>query len=106
MVGVQDVSVRFGQTQALDQVSVDVLSGTIHALAGENGSGKSTLLKVLSGVVQPSTGHVIFKGRPVVLENVRDGLQYGIGIVFQELSLFPHLSAFSNIVIGREPLIT
>ncbi len=103
MIGVQDVSVRFGQTQALDRVNVEVSAGSIHALAGENGSGKSTLLKVLGGVIQPSVGHVILNGQPIALDNVRDGLQYGIGIVFQELSLFPHLSGFSNIVIGREP---
>lgn len=103
MIGVQDVSVHFGQTQALDHVSMEVVPGSIHALAGENGSGKSTLLKVLGGVIQPTAGHVMFNGRSIVLENVRAGLQYGIGIVFQELSLFPHLSGFANIVIGREP---
>lgn len=103
MIGVENVSVRFGPNLALKHVSVQIAPGSIHALAGENGSGKSTLLKVLGGVVTPSEGTVTWEGNPIVLSNVRAGLQHGIGVVFQELSLFPHLSGFSNIAIGNEP---
>ncbi len=104
MIGVEGVSVRFGPTIGLKNVTLHITPGTIHALAGENGSGKSTLLKVLSGVLPPSEGTVTFDGKPLNLVNVHDAIHHGIGIVFQELSLFPHLSGYSNIVIGTEPV--
>lgn len=104
MIGVEGVSVRFGATLALDNVTLQIVPGTIHALAGENGSGKSTLLKILGGVLSPTEGTATLDGHPIVLKSVRDGLRHGIGVVFQELSLFPHLSGFSNIAIGNEPV--
>ncbi|PSR19945.1 MAG: D-xylose ABC transporter ATP-binding protein [Sulfobacillus acidophilus] len=103
MIGVDKVSVRFGHTLALKNVTLHIAPGTIHALAGENGSGKSTLLKVLGGVVLPTEGTVIMDGKPIVLKSVREAIERGIGLVFQELSLFPHLSGFANIGIGKEP---
>lgn len=103
MIGVEGVSVRFGPTIALDNVNLQIVPGTIHALAGENGSGKSTLLKIFGGVLTPTVGTVTLDGHPIAMKSVRDGLSHGIGVVFQELSLFPHLSGFSNIAIGNEP---
>lgn len=102
MIGVRNVSVRFGPTVALKNVTMEISPGTIHALAGENGSGKSTLFKVLGGVIPPSEGTVTLNDHPVTLNTVRDGLRHGIGVVYQELSLFPHLSGYSNIAIGQE----
>lgn len=103
MIGVDKVSVRFGPTLALKNVTLQISPGTIHALAGENGSGKSTLFKVLGGVVAPAAGTVTMDDEPIALNSVREAIDRRIGVVFQELSLFPHLSGFSNIAIGVEP---
>jgi ABC-type sugar transport system ATPase subunit len=103
MIGVRDLSVRFGAITALDHVSIDVTPGTIHALAGENGSGKSTLLKVLGGAQAPSVGTIVLNDTPVTFHDPTRAAAAGVGLIFQELSLFPHLSGYSNIFIGNEP---
>lgn len=103
MIGVRDLSVRFGPIIALNGVNVEIRPGTIHALAGENGSGKSTLLKVLGGAQAPSAGTILLDGRPVAFADTTQAAAAGVGLIFQELSLFPHLSGYSNIFIGREP---
>ena len=103
MIGARNLTMRFGAVTALDDVSIDIRPGTIHALAGENGSGKSTLLKTLGGAEQPSGGSVLLDDKPVQFTNPQDAARAGIGLIFQELSLFPHLSGYSNIAIGREP---
>jgi len=103
VIGVRDLSVRFGSVTALRGVDVSVRPGTIHALAGENGSGKSTLLKVLGGAQAPSAGSIVLDGSPVSFASPVAAAAAGVGLIFQELSLFPHLSGTSNIAIGREP---
>ena len=103
MIGVRCLTVRFDAVTALDGIDLDVRHGTIHALAGENGSGKSTLLKVLGGAQAPSAGSVVLDGTPLSLASPVAAAKAGIGLIFQELSLFPHLSGYSNIAIGREP---
>lgn len=102
MLKLEDIKKSFGATQALKGVTLEVDSGTIQAIAGENGSGKSTLMKVLAGVHQPDSGRVILDGKQVELSNPIVANQYGIATVFQELSLFPHLSGYANIMIGKE----
>ncbi|MHB8293235.1 MAG: sugar ABC transporter ATP-binding protein [Acidimicrobiales bacterium] len=102
MIGTRGLSVQFGPVRALDHVDLDIVPGEVHALVGENGSGKSTLLKVLGGVLHPTEGTVVVDGFPVTLASVHRALALGIGIVFQELSLFPHLSGYTNIMIGQE----
>ena len=103
MIGVHNLSVRFGAVTALHQVDVQVRAGTIHALAGENGSGKSTLLKVLGGAQRPSDGGIVLDGAPISFANPAEAAAVGVGLIFQELSLFPHLSGYSNIFVGHEP---
>jgi rhamnose transport system ATP-binding protein len=102
MIGVRDLTVDFGAVRALDDVSLQIAPGEIHALAGENGSGKSTLLKVLGGVQRPTAGTVVLDGRDVQMGGVGAAQALGVGMVFQELSLFPHLSGYANIGVGRE----
>ena len=103
MIGVRDLSVRFGPVLALDHVDLDISPGVVHALAGQNGSGKSTLLKVLGGAQRPSHGTVVLEGKQVSFSTPAQAAAAGVGLVFQELSLFPHLSGFANIFIGHEP---
>jgi ABC-type sugar transport system ATPase subunit len=103
MISVQNLTVRFGPVSALSDVSIVVRPGTIHALAGENGSGKSTLLKTLGGAERPTSGSVLLDEKTVSFANPLEAARGGIGLISQELSLFPHLSGYSNIAIGNEP---
>ncbi len=76
----------------------------IHAVVGENGAGKSTLMKVLAGVVKPDAGQILLEGREVSMDLPAAARRRGIGIVYQELSLFPQRSVLANLFVNREPL--
>jgi ABC-type sugar transport system ATPase subunit len=95
------VSKRFQATQALDRVDFSVEKGEVHALMGENGAGKSTLAKISAGVTIPDAGEIFFNGDRVTISDPKRARDIGIGIVFQELDLFPHLSVAENIAIGN-----
>jgi ribose transport system ATP-binding protein len=101
---VKNVSKSFPGVKALDQVSFNLCKGEVHALVGENGAGKSTLMKILSGVYQADEGVIRFKGEEVRFRDSTHARDAGIGIIYQELNLIPHLSVAANIFIGREPL--
>jgi ABC-type sugar transport system ATPase subunit len=95
------VSKRFQATQAVDHVDFSVEKGEVHALMGENGAGKSTLAKIFAGVTIPDAGDLYFDGERVTISDPKRARDIGIGIVFQELDLFPHLSVTDNIAIGN-----
>ncbi|MBN1122289.1 MAG: sugar ABC transporter ATP-binding protein [Anaerolineae bacterium] len=101
---VENVSKSFPGVKALDNVSFNLRKGEVHALVGENGAGKSTLMKILSGVYQADEGTIHYKGEAVTFRDVTQARDAGIGIIYQELNLIPHLSVAANIFIGREPL--
>jgi ABC-type sugar transport system ATPase subunit len=103
MLSVEGISVRFGPILALNNVNIKVAPGSIHALAGENGSGKSTLLKVLGGAQPATAGTLHLDDKRVAFATPAEAAKAGVGLIFQELSLFPHLSGYSNIFIGHEP---
>ncbi len=84
------------------QVDFTVHKGAVNVLIGENGAGKSTLMKILAGVEQPTSGRILLDGAPVEFKSTREAAHAGIGIIFQELELFPNLSISENIFIGRE----
>lgn len=93
----------FGATRALRGVSLSVGPGEVHALIGENGAGKSTLMKVLSGVVRADAGTMTLDGQPYLPADTWHARREGVAMIYQELSLAPHLSAWENIVLGAEP---
>jgi ribose transport system ATP-binding protein len=97
------VSKRFGATRALHQVDLQVRPGEVLALVGENGAGKSTLMKVLSGAHTPDEGEMWLDGQPYRPRNPLDARRRGIAMIYQELSLAPHLSVMENILLGIEP---
>jgi len=94
---------RFGATLALDGVDLSVLPGECHALVGQNGAGKSTLMKILSGAHPADAGLLRIDGEPYRPRDPLDGRRRGVGMIYQELSLAPHLSVEENIVLGVEP---
>jgi ABC-type sugar transport system ATPase subunit len=95
------ISKRFHGTQALRNVDFSVMPGEVHALMGENGAGKSTLAKILTGVVKPDSGEIILRGERVEINQPRRARELGIGIVFQELDLFPHLTVAENMALAN-----
>ena len=92
----------FGATVALDNVDFAVSAGEIHALIGENGAGKSTLMKVLSGALQPDAGEMAIDGSPFAPANPLQARQQGVAMIYQELSLAPHLTVVENVLLGME----
>lgn len=98
---VHGIDKRFDGVHALKGVTLSIESGEVHALMGENGAGKSTLAKVIAGVVAPDAGEIRLDGRPAAIHNPLDAQRLGIGIIFQELDLFPSLSVAENIAIGN-----
>ncbi len=94
----------FAGNRVLSQVSFAAESGEVHALVGENGAGKSTLMKILSGVHHPDSGAVLIDGREVRFGRPADALACGVAMIYQELSLAPHLTVAENIFLGREPM--
>ena len=88
---------------ALDEVDLNVRSGTVHSLMGENGAGKSTLMKCLIGMYQPDSGSVELAGEEMNFKDTKDGLEHGISMIHQELSPVPEMMVAENIWLGREP---
>ncbi|PZO67347.1 MAG: ABC transporter ATP-binding protein [Paracoccus denitrificans] len=104
LLEMRQISKTFPGVRALDNVSLSVTDGEIHAICGENGAGKSTLMKVLSGVYPTGTyeGEIIYDGQPVDFRSIRDSEDRGIIIIHQELALIPLLSVAENIFLGNE----
>ncbi|MBY8840041.1 sugar ABC transporter ATP-binding protein [Streptomyces sp. SP2-10] len=103
VLALKGVSKSFGAVRALRDVSLELLPGEVHALAGENGAGKSTLIKTLAGVHRPDAGQVLLDGEPVVFHGPGDARDAGIAVIYQEPTLFPDLSIAENIFMGRQP---
>jgi ribose transport system ATP-binding protein len=94
---------RFGATVALNGVDLAVAAGECHALVGQNGAGKSTLMKVLSGAHAADDGEMRLDGEPYRPRDPLDARRRGVAMIYQELSLAPHLTVEENIVLGLEP---
>jgi len=98
-----NISKSYGGIQALKGVTFTARKGKVNVLVGENGAGKSTLMKILAGAETPTTGRILLDGEEITLGSPREAIKHGIGIIHQELSLFPNLSIAENIFAGREP---
>lgn len=96
------ITKRFGDFVALNSVDLTVLPGEIHALLGQNGAGKSTLMKILAGVFSVEAGELRIDGHAVSFMHPREALRVGVGTVYQDLSLVPHLTVADNVFLGRE----
>ena len=102
-VSLRGVSKAYGPIQALADVDLDLRLGEVHCLAGENGAGKSTLIKVLTGAIRRDTGEYTVDGEPLGSPTPAEARAAGIGVVYQELSLFPDMSIEENLLMGRLP---
>ncbi|HEY3835777.1 MAG TPA: sugar ABC transporter ATP-binding protein [Bryobacteraceae bacterium] len=94
-----DINKHYGGIAALKSARFSVEAGEVHALMGENGAGKSTLAKIIAGSVRADSGRILIDGQPVTIATPLDAQRHGIGIIYQELDLFPNLSVGENIVI-------
>ncbi len=94
----------FPGVRALDDVSMKVEAGTVHALMGENGAGKSTLMRILAGMESADAGTIRFKGGVFAPRHPREALASGVSMIHQELLPFPEMTVAENIFMGREPV--
>ncbi len=104
ILSVRNLAKRYGGVIALRDMNLTVERGAIHAVVGENGAGKSTLMKALAGVVRPDSGVIEIDGAEAALDSPSAARKLGIGIVYQELSLFPQRSVLANLFVNREPV--
>jgi ribose transport system ATP-binding protein len=94
----------FDATIALDAVDLTISAGTVHAIIGENGAGKSTLMKLLSGALTPDAGKMIYNGRPYAPRSPSEARTAGVGMMYQELALCPHMTVEENMMLGAETM--
>ncbi|MFD2368544.1 sugar ABC transporter ATP-binding protein [Brevibacillus sp. GCM10020057] len=104
LLEMNNISKEFPGVKALDNVTLKVRPGTVHALMGENGAGKSTLMKCLFGIYKPDGGEIKLNGERVTLNNSKEALLHGISMIHQELHPVPFRNVMENIWLGRFPV--
>ena len=102
LLRIRGVRKAFGPVKALVGVDMDVNEGEVHGLIGENGAGKSTLMKILSGAHRPDSGEITISGSPYSITDPAQAREAGIAMIYQELTLAPHMSVEENMMLGRE----
>lgn len=102
IIETSNLTKKFGDITAVDDVNWSVPEGEITALVGDNGAGKSTLIKMFSGILQPSSGSIRVKGEKVNISDYNEAQEQGIETVYQDLALVPHQSILANVFLGRE----
>ena len=101
LISLQNIDKHYAGVHALKKACFELCAGEVHALIGENGAGKSTLARILAGAVGADSGDISIDGQRVSIASPGNALRRGIGIIYQELDLFPHLTVGENIVIGN-----
>ena len=105
LIEMQKVTKTYRGAVAVKEIDFDLQQGEIHALLGENGAGKSTLTKIMAGVVNPTSGTMLYGGKPVKFANPAEALGEGIAMVFQETSLVPSMTVAQNLYLGNEKFL-
>jgi len=103
-VDMQNITMAFGSFKANDNVHLTVEQQSVHAILGENGAGKSTLMNILYGLLQPTSGTISIKGKPVVISSPLVAIKMGIGMVHQHFMLVEPFTVTENIILGQEPV--
>ncbi|MCR9136440.1 MAG: ATP-binding cassette domain-containing protein [Alphaproteobacteria bacterium] len=99
-----ELSKSFGETRALQEVSIEISPGQVYTILGENGSGKSTLVKALAGIIPPDSGQVFLDGKSVSNWTPAGMLKLGITIVLQEILIVPNRTVMDNVLLGHDGL--
>lgn len=102
-LSLKNISKFYPGVIALDNVSIDLNCGEIHAIVGENGAGKSTLIKAISGAIQPEKGDIIVFGDKITAMDPVISQSYGISVIYQDFNLAPEMTIAENIFLGKEP---
>lgn len=102
LLSLQNVCKQFGAVSALTNIDLDIYPGEVVALVGDNGAGKSTLIKTIAGAHKPTSGQILFEGKPVNMEGPSSAIDLGIATVFQDLALCENLDVVSNLFLGQE----
>ena len=100
VLALRSISKSFGMTAALDDMTLELFPGEVHAVVGENGAGKSTMIKIMTGVYQPSSGRIEIDGVPVVIPGTKAARLRGVAAIYQEPMVFPDLDVTENIFIS------
>lgn len=103
VVQMKQITKKFGNFTANDNVNLTVHKGEVHALLGENGAGKSTLMNILYGLYQPTSGEIYINEKKVEIDNPNVAIENGIGMVHQHFMLIPPFTVAENIILGMEP---
>ena len=103
VVQMKDITKKFGDFTANDNIQLTVHKGEVHALLGENGAGKSTMMNVLCGLYKPTSGQLYFNEKPVNFNGPKDAMDIGIGMVHQHFMLIQPFTVTDNIILGMEP---
>ncbi|MDR1901832.1 MAG: sugar ABC transporter ATP-binding protein [Treponema sp.] len=102
LLELKNITKKFPGVTALSHVNLTIRQNEIHLLLGENGAGKSTLIKTIIGINKPEEGEMLWMGKPIRIDNVKDAFDLGIAVVYQELNNIPCLSVVENIYLGNE----
>ncbi len=105
LLRMEGINKSFPGVKALDQVSLTVKAGTVHALMGENGAGKSTLMKCLFGVYSKDSGHIYLEGKEINFKSSKEALENGVAMVHQELNQALKRNVMDNMWLGRFPTV-
>ena len=106
LLRISNITKRYSNVIANNNVSLNLLEGEIHALLGENGAGKSTLVKIIYGLVKPDAGDMILNNKIYAPENPKKARMSGVGMVFQHFSLFDALTVSQNVLLGMDKSIS
>ena len=104
VIEMRNIVRKFGDYVANDGINLTVHKGEIHAILGENGAGKSTLMNQLYGLLKPTSGDILVRGQKIVMNNPKDAIEVGIGMVHQHFMLVQPFTVTENIVLGTEPV--
>lgn len=99
VIEMRNITKRFGDVVANEDVNLSLYPGEIHALLGENGAGKSTLMNILTGIYKPNSGEIYFNGKKVSIKSPKQAVDMGIGMVHQHFRLIPTLSVAENVFL-------
>lgn len=102
LLKMNNITKYYSSVKALDNVSLDIKRGEIHAICGENGAGKSTFIKILTGAIEPTNGSIEFEGISYNKLSPKQAMDIGISVIYQEFSLIPYLTVTENVFYGRE----